>query len=104
MVMRAYSKDLRERIVRAVEEGKSRREVARVFHISLFTVKRDLKQWEEKGNVGPKPIPGRPPKKLVNEHGKLQEQLETNPDATLQEHCQQWEASSGIKISTSTMS
>jgi len=102
--MKAYSKDLRERVVIAVEEGKSRREVARLFHVSLSTVKRYIKQWREEGNIDPKPIPGRPSKKLASQRAKLQAQLEAFPDATLQEHCDMWEAISGVKVSTSTMS
>jgi hypothetical protein len=34
----------------------------------------------------------------------VQAQLEKAPDATLQEHCQTWEAASGVKVSISTMS
>lgn len=43
--MRAYSLDLRERIVRAVcERGQSPVEVARTFAVSLWTVKRYLRR------------------------------------------------------------
>ena len=34
----------------------------------------------------------------------LRAQLEAHPDATLQEHCEMWEAHGGIKVSISTMS
>ena len=41
MAMRAYSVDLRERVVRAVRErGQSPAEAARAFAISVWTVKR----------------------------------------------------------------
>ena len=102
--MKAYSQDLRKRIIVAIGEGKSRREVARLFHVSLSTVKRYVRQWREQGNLLPKPIPGRPPRKLALLQAKLQTQLDASPDATLEEHCEHWEAREGIKVSIATMS
>lgn len=102
--MKAYSQDLRERVVRAVDQGKSRNEVANLFAVSLSTIKRYVRQRREQGHVRPKMIPGRPPTKRVSLQAKLLVQLEANPDATLQEHCEMWEAHEGIKVSLSTMS
>ena len=102
--MRPYPPDLRERILYAVDQGKSRAEVIRVFGVSRASIKRYLKQRRETGSLLPKPIPGRPPKKLGLLRAKLQTQLEAYPDATLEEHCQRWEAQEGIKVSTATMS
>ena len=62
--MKAYSQDLREHIVNAVKQGIPRKEVARVFGISLASIKRYLKQQRETGSLAPKVIPGRPPKKI----------------------------------------
>jgi transposase len=42
--MKAYSLDLRQRIVQAVADGTSQREVARLFHVGERTVKRYLHQ------------------------------------------------------------
>src|SRR5436305_7780547 len=58
----------------------------------------------EIGHVQPKPIPGRHPTKRASFASKLQPQLEKEPDATLQEHCNWWEGESGMKVSISTMS
>jgi len=102
--MRPYPPDLRERILHAVDQGKPRAEVIRVFGVSRASIKRYLKQRRETGSLLPKPIPGRPPKKLGLLRAKLQTQLEEYPDATLEEHCQRWEAQEGIKVSTATMS
>ena len=63
--MRAYSQDLPERVLRAVDLGRERREIVELFGISLATIKRHLKQRREEGHVRPKAIPGRPPKKRV---------------------------------------
>ena len=102
--MRAYSQDLRERILRAVDQGKTRDEIVVLFQVSYATIKRYVKQRREQGHVLPKPIPGRPPKKRAPLEANLQAQLEKQPDATLQEHCDAWEAQVGMKVSISTMS
>jgi transposase len=102
--MKAYSQDLRERIVQTVEEGKTQEETAHLFKVSPKTVQRYIKQRREKGHLLPNPIPGRPPTKRAEIEGKLQPQLEKKPDATLQEHCNTWEAETGNKVSISTMS
>jgi transposase len=102
--MKAYSQDLRQRIIRAVEQGTSRNDVARLFQVSPSTIKRYLRQKREKGTIQPKRIPGRPPTKRMALQGAFHAQLETYPDATLQEHCEMWEAHGGITVSSSTMS
>jgi transposase len=38
--MKAYSQDLRERVLRAVDLGRSRAEIVRLFGISSATIKR----------------------------------------------------------------
>ncbi|WP_201372786.1 hypothetical protein [Ktedonobacter robiniae] len=47
---------------------------------------------------------GRPSKKGAALHAELLPQLKTHPDATLDEHCQWWEATHGIQVSSATMS
>jgi transposase len=102
--MKAYSPDLREKVLRAVDQGKSRREIANVFGVSLATLKRYLKQRRETGNVLPKPIPGRPSKKFAPLEAGLVAQLKAHSDATLEDHCRLWEQTHGMRVSTSTMS
>ena len=102
--MKAYSQDLRQRILQTVDEGKTQAQAASLFKVSETTVKRYVRQRREKGHVRPKPIPGRPPRKRAPLEAQLQPQLEKQPDATLQEHCDTWEAKAGIKVSISTMS
>jgi transposase len=60
--MKAYSQDLRERVLRAVDQGYPRTEIVQLFGISLSTLKRYLKQRREEGHVQPKAIPCRPQK------------------------------------------
>jgi transposase len=97
--MKAYSQDLRERVLGAVDQGMARREIVRVFAVSLATIGRYLKQRRETGHVRPKAIPGRPSKKVKPLQAGLQAQLEAFPDATLTQQCQYWEQTQGMQVS-----
>ena len=102
--MKAYSQDLREKALRAIDQGKSRKEVIEFFGISLSTLKRYLRQRKQRGNTQAKKSPGRPPVKQTLLRETLLTQLEMYPDATLQEHCDLWAERSGMKVSIMTMS
>ena len=89
--MKAYSYDLRLRVLRAVNQGRPRAEIVAMFALSLATLKRYLKRQRETGDVRAKPIPGRPAKKGAALQAGLPSQLDAYPAATLAEHCQIWE-------------
>src|ERR1700730_3021392 len=102
--MKAYSLDLRERVLRAVDQGESRSEIVRMLGVSLATIKRYVKQRRETGNVRPKAIPGRTARKGAALQAGLVAQLQAHPDVSLETHCQLWESEHGMGVSTSTMS
>ncbi len=102
--MKAYSQDLRERVLRAVDQGVARSEIVRVFGVRLATIGRYLKQRREMGHVQPKAIPGRPSKKVKPLQAGWQAQLEAFADATLEQHCQYWEHRHGRQVSRWSMS
>ena len=102
--MRAYSTDLRERIVRAVEAGTPRGEVARRFAVSPTTVRRYLRQRRQSGDLTPRRSPGRPPRIGPAQAAALRDLVARHPDATLAEHCARWEQATGQRISVATMS
>jgi transposase len=85
--MRAYSNDLRERIVAAVERGQhSIRQIARLFSVSLSCVVRLLQHKRRTGSVQPKPHGGVPARKLdTAAEARLLELVRDQPDATLTE-------------------
>ena len=58
--MKPYSKDLRLRVLAAVDRGMPRKEVVRVFGISEPTVRRYLRLRRQTGDVEPKPPTGPP--------------------------------------------
>ena len=102
--MKAYSQDVRERVLRAVDQGIPRSEIVRVLGVSRATIGRYLKQRRETGHMQPKAIPGRPSQKVKPLQAGLQSQLEAFPDATLEQHCQYWEQKQGMQVSRWSMS
>jgi len=101
--MKPYSKDLRFRVLAAVDAGKPREEVAKTFWVSMPTIKRWLKRRRETGGVEPKPIPGRPRLKGAALEGWLPSQLRDYDDLTLQEHSAAFEEEVGVPVSASTV-
>jgi transposase len=102
--MKAYSVDLRTKVLRAVDQGYARKEIVQLLGVSPATIKRSLKQRRETGNVAPKPRPGRLPKKLGPLQAELVAQLQTHDDVGLEGQCRLWEQSHGVRVSTATMS
>jgi transposase len=102
--MKPYSKDLRLKVLQAVDRGMPRTEVAEVFGVSIPTIKRWLKRRRETGEVDPKPNPGPPATKGAALEQALPAQLRANPDFTLEEHQQLFEETYGISVSTSSIS
>lgn len=102
--MKAYSQDLRQRVLRAADAGQTQAEIATTFTVSVATIKRYLKQRRETGHVQPKAIPGRPAKKGAVLQAHLRVQLEAHPDATREEHCRLFQAEHGLQVSTASIS
>ena len=101
--MRAYSTDLRERIVRVVADGQPLREAARRFGVSVSAVKRYVVRQQETGSLERTPIPGGPRKIGREQEAILQARLQAAPDATVLEHCAWWEEHQGQALSEATM-
>jgi transposase len=102
--MKAYSKDLRIRVIDAVDRGNARLEVAEQFMVSLRTIKRWLHRRRASGNLAASPRPGPPAVKMGPLRAGLLAQLKAHPAATLDEHCARWEQTTGVRVSTATMS
>ena len=102
--MKAYSEDLRERVVRAVAIGTPRRAVAATFAVSVPTIERWLRLKRETGSLAPRPVPGPAAVKTDALVVALPERLAEGADATLAEQCSWWRAASGVEVSTATMS
>lgn len=82
---RAYSDDLRVRIVRAVDAGASRRSTAAKFEVSVSFAVRLVQRWRTTGSAKARGTGGRPRHRL-EPHGELVDRLlAARRDITLEE-------------------
>ena len=72
---RPYSIDLRERVVRAVEGGLSRRRAAGVFEVAISTVVEWVRVWRQSGSLAAKPMGGDHSTRLKGERSWLLERI-----------------------------
>lgn len=102
--MNAYSKDLRLKVLAAIDRGIPRKEGSELFGVSLSTIKRWLKRRRQTGDVNVEKIPGRPSVKGRALRDWLPGHLKDNPDLTLREHCEAFEDEGRMEVSEATMS
>jgi transposase len=69
----AYSEDLRKKIVAAIERGMPKAQAARLFDVSLSSVKRYARSVRRGDSLSPKKSPGRPRKVNENTQALLEE-------------------------------
>jgi transposase len=79
---RAYSTDLRERVVRYVLDGRSCREAARVFDVGVSSVVRWMQRYRARGSVAAYPVGGSR-LKLLDEREWLLGRLAAEPEVTV---------------------
>jgi transposase len=101
--MKAYSRDLRERILAAVDAGEAHHRVAARFHVSRATVTRLVRLRRATGDLAPRPRLGQPARRGAALDAGLRPQWPPHPDATLAEHCAAWEQATGQAVSPSTI-
>jgi len=105
LAMKAYSLDLRQKIVDAYAQGnRSQRQLAQQFGVALSFIEKLLKQQRETGSIAPKVRTQQTPTKLNVEQLKVLEQLvEAQNDATLDELRYQLKQKTGVLIGRSTV-
>ena len=101
--MRAYSLDLRARIIAAVEAGESQPAVARRFGVAVATIGNYRRLRRATGGLAPRPRPGGQPEIGPERYPQLRAQLQAAPDATLAQHCTLWAETEGQVVSVATM-
>ena len=102
--MKAYSIDLREKIVKAYEQGDtSVRKVADRFGVAKSFVQKLLSMKKTQGHVEPRQQGGVMKGELDGYSAQLAAMVEKYPDATLLEYCEYWGTTYNHWVSTSTM-
>ena len=101
--MAAISTDLRERILKALEEDPSSLRVAARFGVSASFVRKLRIQVRKEGRVEAKHGGGRPAALRESDNEAVREIVEARPDATLNEMRQQVKRQTKRKLSTTTM-
>ena len=102
--MKAYSEDLRQKVVYAVQQrGTSKSEAARLFGISLSSVKRYTRLASEGESLTPTKGGGRPSKADDATRKLLEEDIRTRPAATLKERRHFLESFAGKTLSEPTL-
>jgi transposase len=102
--MKAYSTDLRVRILEAVDKGMPKSEAARTFGVSRSSIKRYAAARREGRPLTPKKHPGSKPKLDERARKILEADVEERPSITLKERCRFLEEMVGISVSKSTLS
>ena len=100
---KAYSSDLRERVVAAATRGLSASGAARVFGVSLSSAIRWTKRLRETGSAAAKPSGGDTRSKLADHAPWLLELIAKQPDLTLMEIQQQLGREKAIVVGYGTV-
>jgi transposase len=99
-----YSKDLREKIVKAKAKGRTQAQLAADFGVSESFVSRLLARWRNTSSVAPLPRGGgRRPSLDADGMSALGEMVTADSDATFEELCARIEQKVGVVMSTSAM-
>jgi transposase len=102
--MKPYSKDLRLRVLAAVDRGMPREEVAETFGVCKPTIGRYLRLRRETGVVDPKAPSGPLARKGRALEAALPSQVWRNPDLTLEEHRELFYDEHGTEVCRATIS
>ena len=102
--MRAYSEDLRTKIVQAVERGMPKTQAAKTFGVSRSSVKRYAAAARDAKPLTPKKHPGSKPKLDEKARRLLEADVQNRPAVTLGERRRFVESVAGASVSESTLS
>lgn len=101
----AYSNDLRERVVKAVQRGeRTQRQIAVDFEVSRSFVEEVWRRYRETGSWEIKTWTPGPPAQLATQAQTLREHVQTHPDMTLEARCEAVPGKDGRPVHPSTMS
>ena len=99
---KSYSTDLRERVLQAIEEGMSKTQAHRTFHISRSTIDRWFALRERTGVLTPPPHRSTRTRQLAGE--EFEAFAHRNRHATLGEMAVAWQQEKGVSFSLMSFS
>jgi len=85
--MHAYSPDVRDRVLRALERGERPTAIARRFEVSRMWVHRVRERWQKGGVRCSLPMGGPRRSRLAARESLVRNWIEQEPDLTLAETC-----------------
>ena len=95
--MRAYSQNLRDRILGALARGEGPTAIARRFEVSRIWVYQVRKRWKEEGQRHSLPMGGYRRSRIAPKELQIRQWIEATPDLTLVELSERL-AQAGIQI------
>jgi len=102
--MKAYSQDLRERVIGAVRaKQQTLAAIAQTFGVSESTVDKWAKRWRETRSVSARPFAGGRRRALRECAATLRAEVKKQPDVTLAELCARVQQRHGVSASPSMM-
>ena len=101
--VKAYSQDLRERIVSSCRSGRSVAEVASLFQVSEVAVRKYLRLVESGSSLAVGRSPGKPPRLRPEQEEAFVALMEEGSDWTLEKLGQEWHRRSGVLLPRSTL-
>ena len=102
--MKAYSQDLRARVVASAQTGnQTQQSIAATFGISLSTVEKWLHQQRETGQETARPQTHGPRRALQDCAAFIRAAVKQQPDSTLSELCGRVATVKGVQASPSMM-
>jgi transposase len=100
---RAYSQDLRDRVLRAIDDGGKAYEVAALFQVSVSYVYKALIRRRRTGETSARAQCSHRVARLEGLHAAIAAEVKRRPDVTLEELRRWLEATHATRVSLGTM-
>jgi transposase len=95
--MQAYSQDLRDRVLGALQRGERPTDIARRYEVSRLWVYQVRNRWETTGQRYSLPVGGHRRSRIAHREADIRRWIEATPDITLAELSERL-AAEGIQI------
>lgn len=99
-----YSRDLRELVLRSIDDGMSKMKAHQTFHVSRSSIDDWLRLRRETGSVVDQPHRSRGPAPAISDLVVFEAFARRHQGATLGQMAVAWEAETGQKLSINTFS